>query len=352
VPLTLHSKDALEPQRSVAAQGDGVPYRQSLPTDAAGWATSKLAREVGQVMRVQRLLFPHDFSEVAEATLPFAADLSSSLGAELHLLHALHYPGLLDADLSAEEGDVGATFDLLHTRAGEALERAAERAGGAGRPVACHVVVHGPPALAILEYAAAQRIDLVLMATHGRRGIGRLVLGSVTAEVVRDSHVPVLVVREPARTKPWHGLERILVPHDTSEPSQRALVLAKEIAALGGATLDLLHVLPAPVLPAFYGTAVAAVYEARNPPLQEDALRELERLYAAAGGPDVSYRCHVRSGDPAREILTAAAELDSELVLLSSQGLTGIDRLLLGSVAERLVRACSVPVLVVEPPPS
>jgi nucleotide-binding universal stress UspA family protein len=78
-------------------------------------------------------------------------------------------------------------------------------------------------------------------------------------------------------------------------------------------------------------------------------VRELERLFAAAPGTAVPYRIHVRTGDPSREILHAASELSSELVLLSSQGLTGLDRLLLGSVAERLVRACAVPVLVVEP---
>ena len=299
---------------------------------------------------VHRILFPHDLSEVGRETLPFAAELAKVLGAELHLLHALHYPGLLDAELSSEEGDLGATFDVLLARAKEALDDAAAAVSAVPTPTPHrHVAVRRPPATAILDYTKEHGIDLVIMATHGRRGIGRLVLGSVTSEVVRAAHVPVLVLREPARATMWNRLERILVPHDTSQHSQRALAMAKEIAASSGATLDLLHVLPDPVMPAFYGTAVAAVYDTHRGPLREEATRELERLVEAAPGAPVPYRIHVRTGDPSREILHAANELASELVLLSSHGLTGLDRLLLGSVAERLVRACVIPVLVVEP---
>jgi nucleotide-binding universal stress UspA family protein len=210
---------------------------------------------------VRRILFPHDLSEVGRDTLPFAAGLATAIGAELHLLHALHYPGLLEAELSAEEADLGSTFDVLHARAKEALEGAASQAITLAGPPAprYHVAVRRPPATAILDYTKEHEIDLVIMATHGRRGIGRLVLGSVTSEVVRGSRVPVLVLRDPAHAKMWNELERILVPHDTSQHSQRALGLAKEIAAWSGATIDLLHVLPDPVMPAFYGAAVAAI---------------------------------------------------------------------------------------------
>jgi nucleotide-binding universal stress UspA family protein len=287
---------------------------------------------------------------VGRETLPFAAVLAKALGAELHLLHALHYPGLLDAELSSEEGDLGATFDVLLARAREALGDAAAEVTAFTAPVPhLHVAVRRPPATAILDYTKEHRIDLVIMATHGRRGIGRLVLGSVTSEVVRGAHVPVLVLREPSQATMWNRLERILVPHDTSQHSQRALGMAKEIAAWSGASLDLLHVLPDPVMPAFYGTAVTAIYDTHRGPLREEATRELERLVEAAPGQPVPYRIHVRAGDPSREILESANELASQLVLLSSHGLTGLDRLLLGSVAERLVRACPVPVLVVEP---
>jgi nucleotide-binding universal stress UspA family protein len=302
------------------------------------------------MIEIHRILFPHDLSEVGRETLPYAAELATALGAELHLLHALHYPGLLDAELAAEDADLGSTFDVLLARARQALEDAASQLGPpGGHAPHCHVAVRKPPATTILEYTQQHGIDLVIMATHGRRGIGRLVLGSVTSEVVRAAHVPVLVLRDAAGAKRWTELARILVPHDTSQHSQRALGLAKAIAAWSGASLDLLHVLPDPILPAFYGTAVAAIYDTHRGPLQEEAVRELERLCAAAPGPPVPFRIHVRTGDPSREILEAAHELGSELVPLSSHGLTGIDRLLLGSVAERLVRACTVPVLVVEP---
>lgn len=306
--------------------------------------------QLANTIPIRRVLFPLDFSEGGQATLPYAIGLASSLQADLHLLHVLHYPGLLDVDLLSGENDLGATFELLRARADDELGRVARRAGGDHGPVrSCHVALHRPPASAILEYAHQHRIDLLVMATHGRQGIGRLVLGSVTNEVVRRAHVPVLVLRDAETAKAWHDLQRILVPHDTSEHSQRALALAKEIAAWSGAALDLLHVLPDPVVPAFYGTAISAIYDTNRGPLREEALRELERLCAAAPDRGVDCACHVRTGDPSREILAAAKELGSELVLLSSHGLTGLDRLLLGSVAERLVRACPVPVLVVEP---
>lgn len=143
-------------------------------------------------------------------------------------------------------------------------------------------------------------------------------------------------------------IQRILVPIDFSEHSTRALAHAREIAASHGARLDLLHVIEEPVFPSF-NTLGAAVY-GKPVGLRQMVQAALEELVEERGEPDVEagFGYHVPRGRVAEEIAQFAKEHDIDLIVMASHGLTGLQQLMLGSIAERVVRAASCPVLVVK----
>jgi len=134
----------------------------------------------------EHVLLPTDGSGGTDRAIEHALELASTYDASLHVLTVV------------DDGAIGAaaedTFDDIRTRQREALESIADRARSAGLAVES-VVREGTPHREILEYVDAAGIDLVVMGTHGRSGVGRVLLGSVTERVVRAAPVPVVTVR-------------------------------------------------------------------------------------------------------------------------------------------------------------
>jgi nucleotide-binding universal stress UspA family protein len=163
--------------------------------------TSRPPGREGEEDVYQRILVPHDGSAFAERVLPHVTELAKKFGAEVHLLEVIpiQASGLLAPELS-----VDAEPDL----ALEALEEAQESLRDAGRArlegLATHLkheginarwsVVEGDPVHEILEYAKAHEIDLIGMASHGRTGFARAILGSVTDAILRRGNRALLVV--------------------------------------------------------------------------------------------------------------------------------------------------------------
>jgi nucleotide-binding universal stress UspA family protein len=143
-------------------------------------------------------------------------------------------------------------------------------------------------------------------------------------------------------------LHNILVPTDFSEHAVRALAHAQALAASYRARLELLHVLEEPTFPAFYNLGAAAY--GPPPALEEKAHTALEKLITEVGTPNVEqgFGCHVKQGHAAEEITLFAAEFDVDLIVMASHGLTGLEHLLLGSVAEKVVRSAPCPILVIK----
>jgi nucleotide-binding universal stress UspA family protein len=197
----------------------------------------------------------------------------------------------------------------------------------------------------ILDFAAAEGADLLIMGTHGRRGPAHLLMGSVTTEVLRRAELPVLVV--PAReTRPAGRLRRILAPTDFSRPSLDAVATARTLAADTGAALELFHVVPElevplPMNPGGLGTLATPVVD-----LIPAAREALERI-AAGPGAEATISTEVWQGPAAPSILNRASETDADLIVVATHGHSGLDRLLLGSVAEKVARLSTCPVLVV-----
>lgn len=297
------------------------------------------------MLATRRILVPTDFSYGADQALQHALVLAARARAELHLLFVVTAAGYDDW------GMVGfAEMEELNARMRREVERhRAASLFGDQLPepaLRCAVRRDADAARAILSYERDHDIDLIVMGTHGRQGAERFRLGSTAEKVVRLAAGSVLTVGTRGRYAP--GLTgRILVPVDFSDHAALALRQAKHIAASRHGQLFVLHVVQ-PVLQPGSRAGAISLERARQP---AEARYDLERFYRLAKGPDTAHRFAVVSGQPAAEIAAFAEREDVHLVVQGSRGLSGLDYLLLGSVAADVVRRAPCPVLTVRREP-
>ncbi|MCH9651718.1 MAG: universal stress protein [Deltaproteobacteria bacterium] len=294
-------------------------------------------------MKLQKILVPTDFSEFATAALDYAAFLAGPGSIELHILHVLELDGGAPYSLRSVMPDLEEHFESIEQKATDAMKSLLDdhRADA----VIIHRVLRrafaaGP---AIIEYAQEEEIDLIVMGTHGRRGLRRFLLGSVAEEVVKTAPCSVLTLREQPEGGRG-GLGKMLVPFDFSSDSERALEVAKELAvAYGSERIEVLHVAPVPAAAMGSGLPVAVPVHL---PMAEQA-REVLREYDSAGSPGKpQIVTRVLEGPAAMRLVEEAEAIGTDLIVLGSHGLTGLRRFLMGSVSERVVRWADCPVLV------
>ncbi len=194
---------------------------------------------------------------------------------------------------------------------------------------------------AILDYADTVEAELIVLGTHGRRGLQRFLLGSVAEAIVRRASVPVLTIREHARVP--EAIRHILVPTDFSDDARMALREAARWAAHFRARLTLLHVLAPAVIPVSV-TEMATVYEVM-PDLQERLQEELTRWIEAKVPEVVSSDIRIEEGPVDLTILERARQDQADLIVMATHGRSGVARWLLGSVTERVLRQAPCPVL-------
>jgi nucleotide-binding universal stress UspA family protein len=203
----------------------------------------------------------------------------------------------------------------------------------------------------ICEVARRLNADLIVIATHGYTGYKHIFLGSTAERIVQHSRCPVLVVRVHARH--WDGardprthkgfkLAKILVPTDFSECSRAGFECGVQLTRDFNAELRLVHVINPHAYP--FGDKYAALDAAQLMRETEDAAQKQMRRMAAKAR--VRYSAEVRRGSPAIEICKAANE-DADLIVTSTHGRTGLGHVLIGSVAERVVRHARCPILVI-----
>jgi nucleotide-binding universal stress UspA family protein len=299
----------------------------------------------------ERILVPLDGSARAEEVLAYLRPILKRCDAELVLAMALEKaaPAAHERLEPLEPDEAGERRQALDYLDGVEARLADE--GVRARSLECD----GPAADAVLSLAESEGATLIAMTTHGRTGLARWVFGSVAEKVLRASEVPVLVVRsfgserteaegEPAERRGPEVFRRILVPSDGSESSLEVVPHAAELARLCGAEVVAVSV-AAPSLP-----AVAARYagpvDRRHPELLEGAraAQLAASRFAAAGARASTIVAH---GDPAAEIVDASRRQGFDLIAMATHGRSGVSRWVLGSVTEKVLRAASVPMLVV-----
>lgn len=291
---------------------------------------------------VQSILIPLDGSTQAELALPYGQALARKTGARVRLVQAAW------ADRPADEHWAETQVAVVR-EANEYLATVAARLRAEGLEVST-AVPYGGAAEAILDQVSGVDADLVVMATHGRSGLGRWVYGSVAESVLARSHVPVLLVRAGQDVEPAFECQRLVVPLDGSAFSEAALPVARALARTLGAEIVLLRVVPVPEHAIFdeVGRAIATIdQEAERLKTDgQDYLRELGQRLEADG---TTVRYEVRVGDAPDAIVDSTQDGCAALVVMATHGRTGLGRLILGSVAGQVLRRGTVPLLLVRP---
>jgi nucleotide-binding universal stress UspA family protein len=287
-------------------------------------------------MKIRRILLPTDWSESADRALKQAVELAAQHRANLDIFHVVTLEHLepaevqpaLDAYMAKVEKEV---FADLATRT-EAIRTR-------GIAVETAVVRRSYPVEAILERARSTRPDLVVMGTHGRSGLRKLLLGSVAARIVLEAPCPVMTVASDAAVAEGErGFDPILVPVDFTEYSERAIEAAQALLAPSG-RLILEHVVSSSDHPSFYAGGVAKLLTLQ-PELASVIGSKLSELYRGPGEIVVS------EGSIVEEILGTASGKKAQLIVMGTRGLRQ-DYLLLGSVTERVIGRAKIPVLAV-----
>lgn len=292
------------------------------------------------MLQIKKILFPTDYSACAEQAFSQAAYLAERYDAELHVLHVTE-PLMALQPLGFTEADIAKDLHLPVSDAMTEMQSAVKNT---------LINVEVPPVegsveRAILAYAVQHRIDVIVMGTHGRRAVDRLLLGSVAGKVVRLAECPVITVGFEADSWDRRKQSNILVPVDFSDHASLALAYAAHLAVTYGVGLDVLHVIEESAFTAMYGFEPATV---KPPELQEKVHQAMEQLVRRVCGDNVLYEIHAEMGHPAYTIVDFAERQGVGLIVIASHGLTGIKRLLLGSVAERVVHRAPCPVFTVK----
>ncbi len=292
-------------------------------------------------MRIKKILVPVDFSKPSIAALRHATELAKEHRARIEVLHvveALSYAPMITVSV-----DMEALREMHEAHARKQLDRIAAELRQE-RVRATTVIKVGRPSVAIAERAKNDGADLVVMATQGRHFVQHLLLGSVAERVVRAAPCPVLTVR--AGVRPRKRMRRILTATDFSATSAAARDFAVALARGSGAELLVLHAVePIALAGDVYGfTTSATMYDA-----VEKAARESLAGVVAEVRKNRGLRVHgvLVNGAATTSIVEAAKKLRADVLVLGTHGHSGLDRMILGSVAERVVRTSSVPVLTV-----
>jgi nucleotide-binding universal stress UspA family protein len=298
-------------------------------------------------MNQPTILVPLDGSSLAEAVLPYADALARLLTARLHLLTVIESVpdmlwGLSPADRERfAEAQRTAGQQYLDRMAADVIQR-----GGASSSS----VQSGEPSAAILAAGDAPEVMLIAMATHGRGGAARLVLGSVADKVMRLGSCPTLLVRtgEASERQRQVALKRIFVPLDGSELAEQALPLAEQLAGAAGATLVLARVERHlwQMATAYDMPLIANIVE-----LEQQATDRLEAyLYGVRPrlSGDLSVEIVLERGHPALVLEELINQGAIDLVVMATNGRGGLRRAVIGSQADRMVRL-GVPTLLVHP---
>ncbi len=290
-----------------------------------------------------KVLVATDLSDAADEAIRQGDERARAAGGELIVCHVV--PNLMRNNPlfpQSNTGDVAGVLDLQQ-RALKAVEMRVVALTGRTLADFRVVVDNGSPPAGIVHAADEAHATLVVVSSSGATGLDRLLLGSVASRVVRYAHCAVLVAR------PREKSGKILAATDFSDPASSAVAAAVEEARPRGARVTLLHsleLLPHPSVG--WGAPFGATWVVPPPELVEQvrasARETMQGMLTTLGATgDVL----VPEGDPVTTVLDAARTLPAELIVLATRGRTGIARMVLGSVAEKVIAGAPCSVLAV-----
>jgi nucleotide-binding universal stress UspA family protein len=297
-----------------------------------------------EVVVYKRILVPLDGSALAEQAVPVAKTLAVQLKSHVMLFQAIRpIEDVLHVDGKALFVDEQA--DILRGQAMRYLSPISKMLAQAEVSVERRTLM-AQPAQAICELAESARMDLIVMATHGRGGIQRWVYGSVADKVLHGSQTPLLLVRAHEHPLPFEPLKRIVVPLDGSPLAESALRHAQTLAQAFAAELWLFYVRDASRYAewGFTEDLMGELLRGTGETMNE----YLDRMARELRDAGLRARWEMNTGLSVVSLIIEAAQAhQADLIVMSTHGLSGIQRWALGSVADRVLRAATMPVLLI-----
>lgn len=289
---------------------------------------------------IESILVPTDGSEGARIGARRGINLAATTGADLHILSVVNDREIEPSLRTLNPTDWTEREELLEKESERAVDTVARlaRTHLSGRVTTA--VEWGLPFRTISDYADTHDVDLIVIGTHGRTGLERVLLGSVAEKTLRTASVPVVAVPPNADVAELDDAtyENVLLPTDGSEGAEVAVDWGLALANVYDATV---HTVYSINTSRFAGIEEMAEIHDALEETGRDALKTVRERARAAGASIVG---NIGSGPAARMILSYSEEHDIDLIVMGTHGRSGVKRYLLGSVTEAVVRNADVPV--------
>lgn len=290
-------------------------------------------------MCFNKILVPLDGSELAEAALAPALAFAEALSAHIVLLRVVVPltikldPGLYQRIIDSGKNDAEVYLNSIQSRSSfSSIHLKAE-------------IVVGKAAESIINYAQENEIDLIMMSSHGRSGIGRWVYGSVADKVLHQAACAIAIIHPQVEIEPFVN-KRILVPLDGSLQAEKALRPALNLAKALSAELILLRVTIMPLIPVEPVVGWPG-FDSVMYATEQEARAYLQRVWESLTNDFVQINMHVTTEPVAESIIDTADNLQVDLIVMSSHGRSGMSRWVFGSVTEKTLRGAHCATLVI-----
>lgn len=282
----------------------------------------------------KNIVIGFDESDYSMSALSEVAARVRDNGSHISLVHAVYHD---TTEFDVSNGQLEKRMDLGRSMCMKVTDRYKNKFGLGMEYIVCE----GTPDEVIVDVAKGREADIIAIGTHGRKGISRLLMGSVTAAVIENSPCDVLVVKKHC-TDCSGGYKSILVAYDGSEHSKKALNRAAGMVEKGAHEITLSYVIPQyQEMIGFYKTA--GIKDA----MMEEAQKVLDSAEPHSDSAGVPIATVIQDGHPAEKIVELAHKLKCDLIVMGSHGWTGVDKAIMGSTTERVIVSAPCPVLVV-----
>ena len=276
-----------------------------------------------------------DESESSKAALKEASLRVKSHGGKIFLVHAVYFD---KEEFTTLPSQMEKRFEIGTKVCIDARKDIHDDLGLDGNVES--VICEGEPPEVIVEIARGKKADLIALGTYGRKGLKRLIMGSVTSRVVLNAPCDVLVVKKP-RSNCSGNYHSLLVPFDGSESSKKALTKACDLAKVDGAEVSAIYVIPRyEEMMDFFKT------ESVKKSLIQEAEKIVDGAKKIAAGLGVSIKAVVQEGHAFEMIVEIADTMKHDLIVVGTHGWRGVNKALMGSTAERVIAHASCPILV------
>ena len=323
-----------------------------------------------------RILVPLDGSTFSEAILGPIIQMAEAADVDVHLVTVVEQPrmksnwveALAWVDEGTGEFGMGRVplpqasepsgSDVASETAEQAMERALQAAGeylaqvagrfpsGRAKPKA----IPGEDSVEeIMAFCREEGVELIAMSTHGRSGLGRWVYGSTANKLLNATPIPLLLLRprdDAGGSLEQRRIETLVVPLDGSELAESSLPYAEELALQMGLNVSLIRVTPTPNL-GFPGMEPYAYDGQMYVDMERAAEGYLRQKQTELEQRGLSVESTLKGGHPAAHIIDHAEAIEGSLIVMSTHGRSGVGRWVMGSVADRILRASASPILLI-----